>query len=181
MIAKVDPTKEAKLYTLRHSRATFLAKCGFSETQLCLYFGWSIGSDQPKTYIHLSGRDLNYAISALHGNEHAQKQMKVILDNCVRCKEELYPDAPFCAKCGLSTSMADVYLKRLNMEAEINNTEIHKQSIELKQQISEMKSEILKLQQRQEEREDSFNFVQKLVDWDYVKRIRKRNGGMYII
>jgi integrase len=27
MIVKVDPTKDAKLYTLRHSRATFLAKC----------------------------------------------------------------------------------------------------------------------------------------------------------
>ena len=122
MIAKVDPTKEAKLYTLRHSRARFLAKHGFSETQLCLYFGWSIGSDQPKTYIDLSGRDLNDAISALHGNEHAEKQMKVILDNCVRCKEEQYPGAPFCAKCGLSTSMADIYLTGIKKDAERDKT-----------------------------------------------------------
>ena len=122
MIAKVDPTKEAKLYTLRHSRARFLAKHGFSETQLCLYFGWSIGSDQPKTYIGLSGRDLNDAISALHGNEHAEKQMKVILDNCVRCKEEQYPGAPFCAKCGLSTSMADIYLTVNKKDAERDKT-----------------------------------------------------------
>ena len=81
--------------------------------------------------------------------------MKVILDNCVQCKEELYPGAPFCAKCGLSTSMADVYLKRLDRNAEINNTEIHNvaKELELEQQISEMKSKIDKLQQQQEKSE----------------------------
>ena len=134
MIAKVDPTKEAKLYTLRHSRATFLAKCGWSETQLCLYFGWQIGSDQPKTYIHLSGRDLNQAISALYGNEQAQKQMKVILNQCIQCKEQLYPNAPFCAKCGHSTS--DTYLKGIR-KVENENEDIKSQLEKLIQPLRE--------------------------------------------
>lgn len=55
MIPKVDSTKVATLYTLRHSRATFLAKCGLNEAALRLYFGWKKGSDEPSTYIHLSG------------------------------------------------------------------------------------------------------------------------------
>lgn len=77
MIPKVDPTKEAKLYTLRHSRATFLARHGFSLFDLCDYFGWDYNSDQPKNYIHLTGRDLGQKISALYDNQ-PQKEMKII-------------------------------------------------------------------------------------------------------
>ncbi len=118
MIAKVDPTKKAKLYTLRHSRATFLAKCGWSEKQLCLYFGWSQGSDQPDTYIHLSGRDLNDAISALYENKQTPKHTKIILDSCINCKEELYTEEPTCPRCGESTSMAEIYLTGIKKDAE---------------------------------------------------------------
>jgi integrase len=181
MIPKVDPNKEAKLYTLRHSRATFLAKCGWNQWQMCAYFGWDYNSEEPATYIHLSGSDLNQAILFLHGNEQAQKQRVVVLDKCVRCRNKLSTSAPFCNECGLSTSMSDVYLKGLNRNAEINNTEIHKEAEELQQQISEMKSKIDKLQQQQEKSESTVNLLEKLVDWNYVERIRKRNGEMYIV
>ncbi|MCL5101285.1 MAG: site-specific integrase [Candidatus Parvarchaeota archaeon] len=54
-----DLAKEKHIYSyiFRHSRATFLSQY-LTESQLCVYFGWRQGSDMPKIYVHLSGRDI---------------------------------------------------------------------------------------------------------------------------
>ncbi len=174
MIAKLDPTKEAKLYTLRHSRATFLAECGWKEPKLRAYFGWSNGSDQPATYIHLSGMDLDSAISALYENDQAQEQTKIILDYCIQCKEQLVPNDPSCRRCGLSTSMDDIYLSRDRINIDIN-AEIDKQTGQLKQQLLDMASKVLKLEQQQEKRQNDFNVLYKVLDRHYIEGLKRQN------
>ncbi len=62
-----DLAKEKHIYSyiFRHSRATFLAQY-LTESQLCVYFGWRQGSDMPKVYVHLSGRDILPAVMELN-------------------------------------------------------------------------------------------------------------------
>ncbi len=45
-------------HILRHSRATVLANY-LTEAQMCHFFGWVQGSDMPRIYVHLSGRDID--------------------------------------------------------------------------------------------------------------------------
>jgi len=54
--------KRVHAYLFRHSRASYLASKGLSETQLCMIFGWEIGSKQVRTYIHLSGAQVQNAL-----------------------------------------------------------------------------------------------------------------------
>ena len=56
--AKEDRPKEFKhdprdlhAHILRHSRATELARRGWTEAQLCAFFGWRFGSKMPAVYI----------------------------------------------------------------------------------------------------------------------------------
>jgi integrase/recombinase XerD len=57
---------EKRIYPhlFRHSRATYLA--GYlTEAQLCQYMGWTIGSAMARIYVHLSGQDLDAALTKL--------------------------------------------------------------------------------------------------------------------
>lgn len=84
----------------RHSRATINANW-MTETQMCLYFGWTLGSDQVSTYVHASGRDADKAILRMNGLEQEEK---VDLPNkpktCPICKTVNESIASFCCNCG---------------------------------------------------------------------------------
>ena len=56
--------KHARLYILRHSRATHLAK-HLTEAQMCTFFGWVLGTQVVRRYIHLSGKDVDNVLLAL--------------------------------------------------------------------------------------------------------------------
>ena len=58
--------KPSNPHHYRHSRASYLAN-HMTEAQLCKYFGWVQGSDIPAKYVHLSGRDIDDAVDAMHG------------------------------------------------------------------------------------------------------------------
>src|SRR5215207_11587191 len=57
--------KHARLYILRHSRATHLAS-HLTEAQMCVFFGWQHGTKVVRRYIHLSGKDVDNALIALN-------------------------------------------------------------------------------------------------------------------
>ena len=63
LLSKISIWVGKRIYPhlLRHSRATHLAKY-LTESQLKVYFGWSQGSDMPKIYVHLSGKDVDEAL-----------------------------------------------------------------------------------------------------------------------
>lgn len=87
-------------HLFRHSRATHLANF-LTEAQMCEFFGWVQGSDMPRIYIHLSGRDVDNAILAMYGMEEEEKETIVIKAiKCQRCGAINEGDARFCMRCG---------------------------------------------------------------------------------
>ena len=63
---KAGLKKRVYCHLLRHSRATELAKF-LTEAQLCEFFGWKLGSNIVRTYVHLSGRDVDEAVLKASG------------------------------------------------------------------------------------------------------------------
>jgi integrase/recombinase XerD len=62
--AKIDKNIHPHLF--RHSRCTYIANY-LTEAQMNVYFGWIQGSNMPGVYVHLSGRDVDYAILKANG------------------------------------------------------------------------------------------------------------------
>ena len=56
--------KPVNPHHFRHSRATYLANY-LTEAQMCEWFGWVRGSRVPGRYVHLSGRDIDRAYTAM--------------------------------------------------------------------------------------------------------------------
>jgi integrase/recombinase XerD len=125
--------KHKRLYLLRHSRATHLCKW-FTEAQMCVFFGWAIGTKVVRRYIHLSGKDLdNTLLSIGHGKQLQQQEYQLKTTNCNRCSELLSPTQIFCSKCGLSCALSEQY----NTESKI-----HEENKELKQQVQSIRDEM---------------------------------------
>ncbi len=102
LAAKAGVNKRIYPHLFRHSRATAMAG-KFTEAQMKEYFGWVQGSDMAATYVHLSGRDVDNALLKLHGlaKPDEEKEEKMRVRTCARCKEHNSPIAQFCTKCGL--------------------------------------------------------------------------------
>ena len=65
---------------LRHSRASVLANY-LTEAQMRQYFGWVQGSDMPRIYVHLSGRDIDKAVYKMYGmlgEEEEERKVKPV-------------------------------------------------------------------------------------------------------
>lgn len=88
-------------HLFRHSRATHLANF-LTEAQMKQYFGWVQGSDMASIYVHLSGRDVDNALLKLNGIhvEEGEREQKLQVQVCPRCKEKNSPASLFCDRCG---------------------------------------------------------------------------------
>ncbi|KYC53414.1 MAG: putative tyrosine recombinase XerC-like protein [Candidatus Methanofastidiosum methylothiophilum] len=95
-------TKKISPHSLRHSRATHLAST-LTESEMCHYLGWQMGSDMPRIYVHLSGRDIDKAIySKVYGLDTGEKKEEGIKPvSCPRCKENCGPASEYCYRCGM--------------------------------------------------------------------------------
>jgi integrase/recombinase XerD len=111
--------KHARLYILRHSRATHLAK-HLTEAQLCVFFGWIVGTKVVRRYIHLSGRDVDNALIALNqsGQVKVEDDYKIKSIQCKRCSETMSPSMNFCAKCALPVNLSNEYTREEELEKE---------------------------------------------------------------
>ena len=124
---KAEITKPVNPHHFRHSRATYLAN-RFTEAQLCMWFGWVMGSDIPGRYVHLSGRDIDIEYARLHGivDEEAPKESKLTPKPCPRCKEKLPPIAKYCYRCGMTL---DLQLAMEVQNAQQIETEIQQEAL----------------------------------------------------
>jgi len=93
--------KRVHPHLFRHSRATALA-IKLTEHQMKEYFGWTQGSDMAATYVHLSGRDVDSTLLQMYSLKDVpvQKEVKLDIRICMRCKEKNSPTQSFCGKCG---------------------------------------------------------------------------------
>ena len=94
--------KKVTPHIIRHTRATHLAS-KLTESEMCHYLGWQLGSDMPKVYVHLSGRDIDNAIyNKVYGLkiENGDKDYSINPVMCPRCKESCGPTSEYCNRCG---------------------------------------------------------------------------------
>jgi len=118
LMRKVLPAKHARLYILRHSRATHLAN-HFTESQLCQHFGWVQGSRVVRRYIHLTGKDIDRVLISLNNSGNASQSVeeyKIKPTRCTRCNEDVPPGNTFCGKCSLPVNLSEQYMKEIDLE-----------------------------------------------------------------
>ncbi|AAM07145.1 TPA: tyrosine-type recombinase/integrase [Methanosarcina acetivorans] len=93
--------KRIHLHLFRHSRSTELAQY-LTEAQMEEHLGWAQGSEMPRTYVHLSGKQIDDAILGIYGKKKKEDTMPKLTSRiCTRCKKENGPTSSFCAQCGL--------------------------------------------------------------------------------
>ena len=110
--------KHARLYILRHSRATHLAK-HLTEAQTCTFFGWVLGSQVVRRYIHLSGKDVDNVLLAINQEGQVKKEeYKLKSLKCIRCSESISPGMNFCSRCALPVNLDNEYTREMELEQE---------------------------------------------------------------
>ena len=96
------------LHNFRHSRATNCAMRGWSEYEMCVFFGWKIGSKVPSVYIKLSGKDLLRRVKMDNGEvEEKVAPSKLVTNECPSCHKKQSPTNSLCDKCGTPLTLQE--------------------------------------------------------------------------
>ncbi|MEM5853291.1 MAG: tyrosine-type recombinase/integrase [Candidatus Aenigmatarchaeota archaeon] len=86
-------------HLLRHSRATHVAPF-LSESVMKAYFGWAMDSKMVKTYVHLSGKDVDNVVLKMYGIENNGKKSTLFdLIDCPKCQQKISRLDDFCPYC----------------------------------------------------------------------------------
>ncbi len=109
--------KRVSPYLFRHSAATRDARLGFTESQLCLKYGWVMGSRMPRIYLHLAGTDLKQKIMETYGGREVERPKPQTV-KCPRCSAANYPGQNYCYTCGspLEPAARTVELEEMKKE-----------------------------------------------------------------
>lgn len=97
--------KKVNPHNFRHSRASYLAS-RLTESQLEEYLGWEHGSTMPRTYVHMSGRDVDDRLLELHGLDIPHKKDEPTTRLCPVCKALNQAKANVCWQCKRPLDMA---------------------------------------------------------------------------
>lgn len=87
-------------HIFRHSAASRLAT-KMTEATMKKYFGWTMSSDMPATYIHLNGDAIDNEIMRVNGI--IPKEEKEEITECPRCYRQ-NKNADFCSRCAMPLS-----------------------------------------------------------------------------
>ena len=110
-------------YLLRHGSATEAAKL-FTDSELKILYGWTMGSRMPATYIHLSARDIDPKLERIYGGkpiEPAKPEFSPSI--CPRCGEKNSPGIRFCGRCGTPLDASELTKAALEMQAWMSDYE----------------------------------------------------------
>ena len=90
--------KKHNLHWFRHSRASLNAP-HWTETIMCKYFGWVIGSKQVRTYCHISPKQIEDAFLKMNGLSEEQEEKKnlPLLCGCGTTNDSF---SRYCYRCG---------------------------------------------------------------------------------
>ena len=142
-LAKIN--KRVNPHTWRKSSATWSAKMGLSDVQLDERYGWVIGSKTKQVYVHLSGRDSDFAYMKIHGKdvskEKTENEIKPI--RCSFCDHINGVDSKYCGKClrPLNIKVALEQQQKREVSAEIEQTLIQDPRYKI---ILDMQTQILR-------------------------------------
>lgn len=103
---RANINKRCNPHMFRHSRATELAS-HLTDVQMCLYFGWVLGTGQVRNYVHASGRDVDSGILSYYNIKEETNRNKAIdiPINCSRCNTVNGSTAKFCCNCGMALDL----------------------------------------------------------------------------
>lgn len=111
-------TKRHNWHWFRHSRASLLMP-KLTETMLCKYMGWTLGSKQVKTYGHLSSQQLEDSYLAIHGIKKEESKSQV---QACMCGTMNNINARYCSRCYRPTSVNVVMEDKQLVDVEIRKT-----------------------------------------------------------
>ena len=140
---KAKVNKIHNLHWFRHSRATLNAP-HWTELIMCKYFGWTPGSKQVRTYVHLCNKQIEDAFLLMNGLQK-QEEVKLKVQIC-GCGTTNDSSARYCYKCGNPLSVTVAVQDKEIMGSEMDKSikllmEIAKQP-ELMQRFMEFKSKL---------------------------------------
>lgn len=94
-------------HLFRHSRSTFLAN-HLTELQMDEYLGWVPGSNMPKTYVHLTQKNVKKALLELYGLSFPENEKPLLVPIvCTNCGKINGPTFDSCIRCGAGLQDAD--------------------------------------------------------------------------
>jgi integrase/recombinase XerD len=103
-------------YLLRHGSATEAAKL-FTDSELKILYGWTMGSRMPATYIHLSARDIDPKLEQIYsGKPIGPTKPEFSPSICPRCAEKNSPGIRFCGRCGTPLEAGELAKATLEMQ-----------------------------------------------------------------
>ena len=122
--------KAVNPHNWRHSTATRYAKF-MAYSQLCYWFGWSLGSRTPSIYIHLSGQDLDSAVDEIRGIKTVKKVEDTLAQKtCRQCNSSNKGTNDLCENCGAAITISGIIQKE-------NTLETLKQEMNARQKVVE--------------------------------------------
>lgn len=90
-------------HLFRHSKLTLLAR-HLTDAELRVFAGWEAGSAQARTYIHMSGADIDDKLLTIGGvkkeDRETPTETATTPKDCTRCQTRNPPTAKYCYKCG---------------------------------------------------------------------------------
>jgi len=100
--ARAGIAKKVNPHLFRHTRATLLAE-HIADAPLEIQMGWVHGSSMTRTYVHLSGKDMDRIILKAYGVE--VREESEALDNqlgkCIWCSAMNSLKSKYCLRCGM--------------------------------------------------------------------------------
>jgi site-specific recombinase XerD len=103
-------------YLLRHGSATEAAKL-FTDSELKILYGWTMGSRMPATYIHLSARDIDPKLEQIYSGKPVEPSRPEFSPSiCPRCGEKNSPGIRFCGRCGTPLEAGELAKITLEMQ-----------------------------------------------------------------
>jgi len=117
--------KPVNPHNFRHSRATELgAESGMTEQIMDKYFGWEIGSNMSRVYLHLTDEQVKKAVLKTYGKAKPEEDKRIITERfCQRCKEKNPLKGEYCWRCGSNLDSGKVVSNMLLMEEKVKEME----------------------------------------------------------
>lgn len=140
ILARADISKHVTLYAFRHSRITHLVREGLNESVIKLMMWGDVNAEEFKTYVHLTGQDIDNIYISHYGIEVPAelKEPGLVPVECLQCHFIASSTSKYCPECGypLDPDLLNDYLAKKDVIAQDGDI--------LEAKVQEMVKKILK-------------------------------------